>query len=80
MTKHSWISIIDANNKGTSILKFQELNYNVEKGCYVGIDKETGEVWYIKNLTLDSLQKLENIIFQDLLKEELVDVWWSFSL
>lgn len=74
VTGHSWICDINLNSEETSQLDLQELHYDVEKGYYVGLDKYDGTVWNVKNLTLDSIKKLNNIISKDLINTQQLDV------
>ena len=74
VTGHSWISDIDLNRNETNQLDFQEFYYDIEKGYYVGVDKYSGKVWDVKNLTLDNIKKLNNIISKELLLKDQLDI------
>ncbi len=71
---HSWISEIALDNEETRDLNFYELNYDASLGYYVGFDSKTGKNIEVKNLTLDALNKANNIIINNLQNNQIQQV------
>ena len=79
VSAHSWISEIDLIRDETQNFKYQELSYDPSLGYYVGLDTVTGKKIHISNLTLDSFNKVNNVIINNLQNQnKLVDITAMF--
>ena len=68
ITNHGWICDIDSARLETKNLEFQQSYYDEDLDCYVTVDKYSGKLLKVTNVTLQRHKQLDDLVINKLLK------------
>lgn len=68
ITKHYWICDIDSDRLETKNLKLEKAYYDEDLDCYITVDKYSGKLLKVTNVTLQRHHQLDDVVINDLLK------------